>query len=252
MAVASRSVSIDSLPSKLAKGRTVQTLLNAPLFNGLSDSERLEAARYIVLTRYEQHQYLFHTGDPADCIYILRAGMVKVTYGNPRGDETIVSIFQQWDVFGELFLGQYRFRVGSAVALNEAIVGKITESNFWTMLERLPKVSQNFIKHLADAQRRSLARTHALMHLDARSRLLGTLLNLARHFCCLDEDWLTLPDGITQADIASMACLNRSTVSLLINDLRRQGILGGQGRSLTINHRAVVECLEAAGLEILE
>ncbi|MCU0499382.1 MAG: Crp/Fnr family transcriptional regulator [Anaerolineae bacterium] len=230
----------------------MQTLLNAPLFNGLTESEGLEAARYIALTRYDQHQYLFHTGDPADCIYILRSGMVKVTYGNPRGDETIVSIFQQWDVFGELFLGQYRFRVGSAVTLNEVIVGKITESNFWAMLERLPKLSQNFIKHLADAQRRSLARTHALMHTDARSRLLGTLLNLARHFCCLNDDWLSVPEGITQTDIASMACLNRTTVSLLINDLRRQGILGGHGRTLTINHRAVVACLEEVGLEILE
>jgi len=49
-----------------------------------------------------------------------------------------------------------------------------------------------------------------------------------------------------------MTGLNRSTVSVLINDLRRQGILGGTGRLLSVNRAAVEELLEQSGSEILE
>ena len=93
---------------------------------------------------------------------------------------------------------------------------------------------------------------HALMRADARYRLLGTLLSVARRFCCTDGDWFELPSSLTQEDIANMAGLNRSTVSSLINELRREGILGGTGRSLTVNRIAVEDLLEEAGLEVLE
>jgi CRP-like cAMP-binding protein len=93
---------------------------------------------------------------------------------------------------------------------------------------------------------------HALMSMDARHRLLGVLLGLARRYCCEDSPWFTLHESLTQEDIANMAGLNRSTVSLLINELRREGILGGTGRSLTVNRIAVEERLKEAGTEILE
>jgi CRP-like cAMP-binding protein len=58
--------------------------------------------------------------------------------------------------------------------------------------------------------------------------------------------------GITQADIASIAGLNRTTASLLINELRREAVLGGSGRLLTVHRARVEHLLDAAGLEILE
>jgi CRP-like cAMP-binding protein len=57
---------------------------------------------------------------------------------------------------------------------------------------------------------------------------------------------------LTQEDIANLTGLNRSTVSLLINELRRQGILGGTRRALSINKRAIEAILEESGSEILE
>lgn len=93
---------------------------------------------------------------------------------------------------------------------------------------------------------------HALMSMDAKHRLLGTFLTLARRYCCDQEDWFTLPESLTQEDIAKMTGLNRSTVSLLINELRRQNILGGTGRALSVKKKAVEEILKAIGSEILE
>ncbi len=132
------------------------------------------------------------------------------------------------------------------------VVGRLCEETFLDLIQKLPRVALNFIRHLADEQRQTLARMHALMRAEARYRLLGTLLSITRRFCCTDGDWLDLPMSLTQEDIANMAGLNRSTVSTLINDLRREKVLGGQGRVLSVNHVAIERILEDAGLEVLE
>lgn len=49
-----------------------------------------------------------------------------------------------------------------------------------------------------------------------------------------------------------MTGLNRSTVSLLINELRRESVLGGTGRTLSVNRKAVEQILELKGSELLE
>jgi hypothetical protein len=61
-----------------------------------------------------------------------------------------------------------------------------------------------------------------------------------------------VPPALTQEDVANIAGLNRSTACLLINEYRRQGVLGGAGRCLLVNWVAVDALLRQAGLEILE
>lgn len=222
-----------------------------PIFAALEAPQLDDALRYLHLTEYPREQMIFHAGDPASTIFLLLRGMVKISYGNPRGEEKIVSIFQDGDLFGDLFIGSYRFRIGTAVTLTSVTVGRLQYDHFVTLVERYPRLGLTFSQHLADRQRETLARTHVLMHMDAQTRLIGTLHNLAHHHCCTQQGWFIVPDCLSQDDIANMANLNRSTASMLINRLRREGILGGTGRTLTVNRAAVKELLTQAGLEIL-
>lgn len=163
------------------------------------------------------------------------------------------STFSKAVIFlGIFFLGKYRFRVGSAITLTPCHIGRISEDDFIASVEEHPRIGLLFLRLLADHHRETLSRLHALMHVDARTRLLGSLLNLARHLCCSNGDCFTVPQHLTQADIAAMAGLNRTTVSLLINELRRDAVLGGRGRTLVVHLAAVRHRLESQGLDMLE
>lgn len=221
------------------------------LLDGLTPDEHALVLAHIRVFAFVRDQTIFRVGEPAASVHFLLEGFVKVTYGNPRGDESTIAIFQRGDTFGELFLGKYRFRVGTAVALLPTQIASIAEDDLIALFAQIPRFSLNFMRHLADRNREALARMHALMHVDARARLLGALFNLSRQHCCDHDSWFNVPDAITQTDIATMACLNRSTTSLLLNDLRRGGVLGGSGRRLRINVRAVRALLDDAGLDIL-
>lgn len=227
-------------------------LQDIDLFRDLSHDEINEALQIMPVVNYRAGEILFRTGEIANSLYLLQAGLVKVSYISLNGDEKILSIFHSGDIFGELFLGHYKHRIGEAQALDDIEVCRLTKDRFLMLVQRFPQIGLNFIGHLADGYRETLARMHALMRMEAKYRLLGTLLNLARHNCCIDEaGWFTLHTAISQEDIANMAALNRTTASLLINEFRRQGVLGGSGRSLSINRNSVEQLLQEAGLEIL-
>jgi len=230
----------------------IWNLRQVHLLQGLTPPQMDEVLRIMPVTSFRKNEYIFMAGDDADALYVVQVGTVKVAYVDLNGEEKILSIFQTGDIFGHLFLGKYRKRIGNAQALSDVVLCRLTETDFVNLIQRFPLIALNFIRHQADEHRESIARMHALMSMDAKHRLLGTLLSLARRYCCYESDWFTLPESLTQEDIANMTGLNRSTVSLLINELRRQNILGGTGRSLTVNRKAVEQILEDTGSEILE
>ncbi|MBI5670166.1 MAG: Crp/Fnr family transcriptional regulator [Chloroflexi bacterium] len=204
------------------------------------------------IERYRKGEYIFYAGDPADCIYVLLRGSVKKLFVNLSGDEKTISLYFPGDIFGHLFLGKYRHRISSACALEDVEAARLSETSLTALVQQLPQVGLKLIAYLADEQRETLARLHALMHLDARTRLMGTLLSLGRRLCCHEADWFQLPATITQENLASLACMNRSTVNIYLSELRAQGIVGGRGRVLTVSLLALERQLHEAGLEILE
>jgi len=230
----------------------IWNLRNANLFQGLSPAQMDEILKIMPVNSYHRGEYVFMAGEDADKLFVLQMGTVKVAYVDLNGDEKVLNIFQAGDLFGNLFLGKYRHRIGHAEALDDVIVCPMREVDFLKLIARFPQVALNFIQHQADEHRETTARMHALMSMDARHRLLGVLLSLARRYCCENGDSFTLHESLTQEDIANMAGLNRSTVSVLINELRRDGVLGGTGRSLTVNRIEVEQMMKDAGAEILE
>jgi len=132
------------------------------------------------------------------------------------------------------------------------VVCRLLEDNFLPLIQQFPRIALNFIRHQANEHRLTMARMQALMGMNARERLLGMFLNLARRYCCEEEAWFTLHETLTQEDLANMTGLNRTTVSSLINEFRRDGILGGSGRVITVNRQAVLKTLEQTGAELLE
>ena len=227
-------------------------LIASTLFEGLSTDELNTVTPYLQPADYQQNEHLFNIQEPASSLYLLQSGIVKVSYINLNGTEKILSIYQSGDIFGALFMGKYRFRIGQAVAIEDSRVYKLNEKIFNTMVEHCPQIGLNFIRHLVDEQRASLARIHALQHTDSRSRLLGTLLTLSRQLCCTEANTFTLPINITQEDLANLSGLNRSTVSSTINQFRRRGFFGGEGRSLTVNLAKVKQYLNQKGFEFVE
>jgi len=227
---------------------TLWRLRSPRLFDGLTPQDLRAIVPLLDLRHYRAADVIFHAGDTADRVYFLGKGVVKISAVSAEREERILDLVTPGHTFGDLFVGATGRWTAAAEALAPVILRTITGGAFMDLLHALPRLSLNFVRHLAHQHQRAFFRLAALQHKKSGPRLLAVLLDLAEYCGERDGDRYTLPRNLTHADLARLAGLHRTTVSLLINDYRREGILAGRRRSLVIHPASADALLQKAGL----
>jgi len=218
------------------------------LFETLTPRQLRKLKPLFGVRHYRQGEVLFQMGDTADLLYFVEKGAIKASLISPEGNEHVLDIFKPGDVFGELFATEGHQRTATAEALSTVIVRTLTEDAFKRLMQMLPDVCHYFVRYLVEEQRRTLVRLEAVMHMETGPRLLTFLLDLAERCGRRTNGYSTLvPGRITQGELASMVGLNRTTVTLLINAYRREGVLGGRRNILLIHPARARAALRRAG-----
>ena len=185
-------------------------------------------ARFLHVRHYCRGQFIFDMGEPADRLYFLERGIVKVTIVSSDRRERILDVVNTGDSFGESFLSSPKRRTTAARSLTTAAVWAVTLDAFTSLMRTYPNLSLNFVRHLTDLERRTLGRLDAQMQIDRGLRFLAVLLDLGERCGRRTGDDSTVPGEFTQGELAHMVALNRNTVSVLLNYYRGNGLLGGQ------------------------
>lgn len=205
-------------------------------------------ARFLDIRYYRPGEFVFDVGEQAGRLYFLERGIIKVTIVSPDGRERILDVVNAGNTFGEAFLSSGNHRTAAAQSLTASAVRTMTLEAFTSLMQTLPNLCLNFVSHLTDLQRRTLVRLDAQMQMDRGLRLLAVLLDLAERCGQRAGDNYTLPGELTQGELARMVGLNRSTVSVLLNYYRRNGVLGGQRGMIVIYATPARAAVEEAGL----
>ena len=106
---AERSVRKRSSASKTASVQAVKAVPGSALENFLSSS----GAGRKLLT-YKRNSGIFSQGDPADAIFYIQEGTVKLSVVSDRGKEAVIAFLEHGDFFGEgclasqLFMNKFR------------------------------------------------------------------------------------------------------------------------------------------------
>lgn len=243
-------LSIGSAQTAARYDTTIWNLRQLHLFTRLRPREIRALSHLLHEVTYRRGQFLFHMGDKADRLYFLRKGLVKISVLLQSGEERILEVFRTGDTFGELFLMTSSRRMYTAQAMTNVRVYTMTGDAFYSLMRLRPDLSHSFIRHLVRQQRRALLRLEALLALDAGLRLLAILLDLGERLNPDAPGTGALRLVLSQEELARMAGLHRSTVSTLINTYRRQGVLGGGGRSILIHRARAKAALERAGFPL--
>jgi CRP/FNR family transcriptional regulator, cyclic AMP receptor protein len=73
----------------------------------------------VTVSIYRRGQIVFTQGDPADCIFFIQVGKVKVTVVSQQGKEAIIAFLEAGDFIGEGCLTGRPRRVSTARALTD-------------------------------------------------------------------------------------------------------------------------------------
>ena len=133
--------------------------------------------------------------------------------------------------FGELaVLGEGR-RTTSALAVEDSDVWVVKGDLFLRFLDEQPSASRALLRALARQVRAHESLVDDLLFLDLKGRVAKRLLGLVSpSFEELPPDGAQLPAVVTQADLASLAGGSRESVTRVLSDFQKRGIVGRSGK----------------------
>jgi CRP/FNR family transcriptional regulator len=158
-----------------------ELLRETPVFRELSDEDRHLFARIGQTKLYPKGDLIFAEGDPAEHLYTIARGKVKVFKVTPSGKELILSILGPGAPVGAVAVYQDVPFPASAIAFEDAVLIRIPARDYFELLEKHPELVRRLLG----------AMTHRLMELNLRFPELaggGVEARFARLFLRLAED----------------------------------------------------------------
>jgi len=176
---------------------------------------------------------IFRQGQPADSLFYLRRGKVKLSVTSQQGKEAIVAILSAGEFLGEGCLAGQLLRISTAVAMTDCTLDKIEKSLMAQKLHEQHDISELFVKHLLSRNVRYEADLVDQLFNSSEKRLARVLLLLS-HFGKESRAEQVIP-RVNQDTLAQMVGTTRSRVSHFMNRFRAHGFIEYDDAGLTVH-----------------
>ena len=176
-----------------------------------------------IVVAVPKEQTIFAQGDPADAIFYIQKGTVRLTVVSQSGKEATLGILNEGQFFGEGTLAGQRLRLGSAIALADCELLRIDKKAMMLALHREHTFSDLFVAYLLA---RNIRYEEDLVDqlFNSSEKRLARLLLLLAHFGKEGAPEIVIPK-ISQETLAEMIGTTRSRVSFFMNRFRKLGFL---------------------------
>jgi CRP/FNR family cyclic AMP-dependent transcriptional regulator len=201
------------------------------LFNKESFLTRINGGQSV--EKHTPKKAIFRQGDPADSIYYIEKGKIKITVLSKRGKEAVVGILGVGDFIGEGCLAGQTVRMATATPLSECSVVRIEKAATVQALKADPKFSEILLAYLLIRNIRIQEDLVDQLFNSSEKRLARVLLMLANYGQEQQPDLVV--GKISQETLAEMVGTTRSRVSYFMNKFRKLGFIKYNG-SLEVNN----------------
>jgi len=168
-------------------------------------------------------------------IYFLKQGTIKLIKTNQDGEENVVDIIQKGDIFGELNLEKSTEEEAYfQVVSEEAIICTFFKENLEEVILKKPDFALNYIKFIGFNFKRIQNSYKNILFKDTKTRLLLLLDMIIEKEGAL-EGSISIPNYLTQKDIAQLICTTRQTVITLIKELELEGVLQYTQKEISVS-----------------
>src|SRR3989441_5647823 len=187
----------------------------------------LAKARGGTTKEYRKKTTVFSQGGPADAVFYIEKGKVKLTVLSTRGKEAVVAILGNGDLFGEGSLAGQPLRMATATAMTECSILRVQKETMVRMLHNEPAFSERFMSYLLSRNVRIEEDLVDQLFNSSEKRLARILLLLTRFG--KDGQHEAVVPRISQETLAEMVGTTRSRVSFFMNKFRKLGFIHYNG-----------------------
>jgi len=176
--------------------------------------------------------FVFREEDRGDCIYLLKSGKVKLSRFSSNGRELVLGVVEAGEVFGEEAIAGENRRTAFAEAIEDSLVCSVPVSEFTRFLKAYPNLAVSFAGVLTARLEEARDRMEDFLFRSVAERLACFLVESAEKEG--GGDRIPLPLRLTHQQIASRIGSTRETVTSLLGNFKRRGMIEFEGRRLVV------------------
>ena len=189
-------------------------------FSEIDDEDAEKIANLILERKYKKNKIVFMEGEPAEAVFFVKSGKVKISKNTLDGKEHIIHIMTDGEVFAEACLFGISPYPANAEAIEDSEVFLIKNSDLEKMLESSPKTAIQIIKVMSKRLNLVSSQIENLALRDAYGKTASLIIQLLKDEGKAAGDGVVLKVNLSRQDMGNMVGLTRETLTRALTRLK--------------------------------
>lgn len=222
-----------------------ESLKTTGLFDGLDEQALQEAFAARRDVRRGPGEYFFFQGDPAEAVYILVEGQVKLLQLTPEGQQVIHRIIAPYTLFGIIGAVKEAAYPVTAESVDASRAMRWSHADLQKLITRYPQIAQNAMQMMANHVTESQDRFREMATERVERRVARALLRLVRAAGKKTPEGIEIAMPVSRQDLAEMSGTTLFTASRILSDWERRGLVrAGREHVVVIKPHGLVKIAE--------
>lgn len=209
-------------------------LRQVSLFSDLSDKDLRELESVVRERSFRKNEVIFHAQEPGNALFVIKRGRVKISMDDRSGKEIILRILEAGDFFGEMSLLDDEPRSATVSSLEPCQALILFREPFLRFIPRHPEVVMKMLTALSRRLRKADEKISRLVFADAYEKVASVLMDIIEERKVPLNIGTEVPLSLTRQELADIAGLSRETLTRVIADFQRAGLVRIEGRRIAI------------------
>ncbi len=184
---------------------------------------------------FKKGEFIYFSDDPANSIYLVTEGKVKLLYYTEEGDEVVKSVLARGEVFGELaLLGEYTRQDCAQVVTDKTAVCRLSLEQMQQLMKDDVSFALKIFKLIGLRINKLERKIDSLVFKDVRTRIIEFIKEYVKEKGEKDGSTYKVEHFLTHKDIADLIGTTRQTVTTLLNELRNEGKIDFSRRTMYV------------------
>jgi len=181
---------------------------------------------------------IFSEGDPADKLFYVKKGRVKLTKSSPYGKQIILCLYHEGDLFGQLDPFNESTQSFHGETMEDTHIGVIAQKDLENLLGVYGELAVEFMRWMGMMHRVTQSKFRDLVMFGKPGALCSTLIRLMHTYGVEhgSSGSVLINKKVSHTEIAELIGSTRESVNRMLADLKDKGVISIERHHYLVIH----------------
>ncbi|MBM7624138.1 Crp/Fnr family transcriptional regulator [Sporohalobacter salinus] len=213
-----------------------KVLKDTPYFATLSEKHLEKIVNLMINREYKEEEVIFFEEEKGKGLFFIKSGKVKIAKMVETGEEQILHILKQGEIFAEVVLFDGGNYPATAIAMEDSQIGILRNKDIEELITEVPEIALEILKVMSKRLRRAQQTIRNLGLKNTESRTASILLQLAKEhgIGSRDNNQVEINLSLSQQELANLVGATRETISRVLGKLKEKNLIANSRQQIVI------------------